>query len=144
VSSGECTTSIYQEFVEDFGWFESAECLSWTIVEFVGDGVEFGLRVARQVGSFGEILTQESVGVFVATALPGCVWVTEVDIDSGLDGEARVLGHLFSLVPGHTGVEEVGKGFHFLGQEEGDTLGDSVCTVPQPMHGLDQVFLWPS
>jgi hypothetical protein len=47
VSSGGCATSVNQGFVEDFGWFEPAECLSWTVVEFVGDGVEFGLGVVR-------------------------------------------------------------------------------------------------
>ncbi len=40
------STSLDQEFVEDFGWLLPAECLSWTVVEFVGDGVEFDLCVA--------------------------------------------------------------------------------------------------
>jgi len=47
VSSGGCTTSLEQEFVEDFGWFAPAECLTWTVVKFVSDGVEFCLGVAR-------------------------------------------------------------------------------------------------
>ncbi len=42
----------------DFGWFNQPS-VSWTVVEFVGDGVESGLRVARQVGSFGEVPAQE-------------------------------------------------------------------------------------
>jgi hypothetical protein len=69
VSSGGCTTSLDQEFVEDFGGFEPVECLSWAVVEFVGDCVEFYLCVARQVGSFGEVLAQEAVGVFVGASL---------------------------------------------------------------------------
>jgi hypothetical protein len=56
VSSAECTTSLDQEFVEDFGRFAPAECLSWTVVEFVGDSVEFGLGMAREVSAFGEVL----------------------------------------------------------------------------------------
>jgi hypothetical protein len=71
VSNGGCTTSLDQELVENFGWFEPAECLTWTVVEFVGDCIELGLRIERQIGSFGEVLTQQAVGVFVATPLPG-------------------------------------------------------------------------
>jgi hypothetical protein len=71
VSAPPASTSLDQEFVEDFGRFLPVECLSWTVVEFVGDGVEFGLCVVRQVGSFGEVLAQEPVGVLVATPLPG-------------------------------------------------------------------------
>ncbi len=63
-------TSLDQEFVENFGWFELVECLLWAVVEFVGDGVEFGLRVDGEVGSFGEVLAQEAVGVLVAASLP--------------------------------------------------------------------------
>jgi hypothetical protein len=65
------STSLDQEFVEDFGRFLPVECLPWTVVELVGDGVEFSLRVARQVGSFGEVLAQEAVGVLVAAPLSG-------------------------------------------------------------------------
>ena len=43
VSSGGCTTGLDQEFVEDFGWLAPIERLAWTVVEFVGNGVEFGL-----------------------------------------------------------------------------------------------------
>ena len=39
------------------------------VAEFVGDDVEFGLCVGRQVGS-GEVRAQESV-VLVADSLPG-------------------------------------------------------------------------
>ena len=71
VSSGECTTCLDQEFVENFGWFPPAECLTWTVVEFVGDGIEFGLRVPGEVGSFREVLAQQAVRVLVAAPLPG-------------------------------------------------------------------------
>ncbi len=129
VSSGGCTTSLDQEFIEYFGWLQPAECLTWTVVEFIGDCVEFGLRVTRQVGPFGELLELEPVRVLVAAALPGRVWIAEIDVDAGLDGEVCVLGHLFSLVPGHAVAEEVGKGFHFLGQERGDAVGGAINDV---------------
>ncbi|MGQ0775417.1 MAG: hypothetical protein ACT4NY_13495 [Pseudonocardiales bacterium] len=46
MSSAECTTGLDREVVEDFSRFAPAECLTWTVVEFVGDGVEFGLGVS--------------------------------------------------------------------------------------------------
>jgi hypothetical protein len=70
MSSGECTTSLDQQFVEDFGGFEPSESFSGPAVEFVSDGVEFGLGLAGQVGSFREVLAQQTVGVIVAAALP--------------------------------------------------------------------------
>jgi hypothetical protein len=39
------STSLDQECVEDFGRFLPVECLPWTVVELVGDGIEFGLCV---------------------------------------------------------------------------------------------------
>jgi len=37
VSSGECTTSFDQQFIENFGGFEPAECLAGAVVQFVSD-----------------------------------------------------------------------------------------------------------
>ena len=47
VSAPPASTSLDQEFVEDFGRFFPVERLSWTIVELVGDGVELGLWNTR-------------------------------------------------------------------------------------------------
>ncbi|HEX5346193.1 MAG TPA: hypothetical protein VFW64_03695, partial [Pseudonocardiaceae bacterium] len=41
VDAPPASTSLDKETVEDFGRFLPVECLSWTVVEFVGDGVEF-------------------------------------------------------------------------------------------------------
>ncbi len=46
VDAPPASTSLDKESVEDFGRFLPVECLPWTVVEFVCDGVEFGLRVA--------------------------------------------------------------------------------------------------
>jgi hypothetical protein len=42
--------------------------------------VELRLRKARQVGASREVLPQEQIGVFVAAALPGTLWIAEVDL----------------------------------------------------------------
>jgi hypothetical protein len=65
-----------------------AEDFSGSMIEGV-DGVFNGLfRDLRHVASLWNELPDEAVGVFVGAALPGAVWVGEVDGDSGpvLDG----------------------------------------------------------
>ena len=48
------------------------------------------LGVNAEVFAFGEKLADESVGVFVDTALPGSVGIGEVDLDPGIGGEGLV------------------------------------------------------
>ncbi len=54
----------------------------------------------RQVGSFGQVLADESVEVLVAAALPWRVRVAEEHVDAGVDGELVMVSHLGALVPG--------------------------------------------
>ena len=65
--------------MESFGWSVPVERLAWTFVEVLGDALQFGGRVAGEVGAFREVLAQETVRVFVASALPGAAWITEAD-----------------------------------------------------------------
>jgi hypothetical protein len=73
----------------------SSEGLCRPTVEGVGCSVEVVLGELGHVGSFGEVLAEQSVGVFVGSSLPGALRVTEVELDSGVDRELGVLGHLF-------------------------------------------------
>ena len=41
--------------------------------------------VDGEVGAFGHVLAQQSVGVLVRSPLPGAVGVAEVDLDAGVD-----------------------------------------------------------
>jgi hypothetical protein len=41
-------------------------------------------------------------------AITECIWDSSTDVDFGLHGEVRVLGHLFSLVPDDAVPEETG------------------------------------
>ena len=72
-----------------------------------------------EVGAFGEILTEETVGVVVGAALPWTLGVAEVDVEVGVCAELSVLGHFGSLVPGLGAAELLGQG--------GDRLSDSVA-----------------
>ena len=46
-------------------WSMEAEFLAWAGVKKIGNFIEVGLRVTRQVDSFWKILPDEAVGVFV-------------------------------------------------------------------------------
>jgi hypothetical protein len=49
--------------------------------------VEVLLGELGHAGAFAEILAQQSVGILVRTALPSGLGITEVDLDTGIDGE---------------------------------------------------------
>ena len=89
-------------------------------VEFGGDLVEPAGAVERQVGAFGEVLAQQAVGVLVGAALPGAVWVAEVDRQPGGFGDLGVQGHFAALVPGQGAAQDLGDlgdlGRHRVGQ----------------------------
>jgi hypothetical protein len=77
-----------------------AQGLSWTLIEAQRYLVEIGLRAAGQVGFFGEVLSQQPVGIFVGASLPGALRITEEDLHIGGHGKALVFGHLAASVPG--------------------------------------------
>ena len=45
----------------------------------IRDGIQCFLAVARQVRALGQILANQTVDIFVTTALPRAVRVTEID-----------------------------------------------------------------
>ena len=53
-----------------------------------------------EVSTFGEVLTQQAVGVLVRAALPRTAGVAEEYLQPGVETELGVLGHLRTLVPG--------------------------------------------
>jgi len=70
------------------------------VVHLVGNGIELFLGVDGQIGSFGEVLPQQSVGVLAGASLPGAMRVAEVDVDAGVGREFWVASHLLALVVG--------------------------------------------
>ena len=61
------------------GSFES-QCFSGSLIQAQRDMVELRLRKTRQVGASRKVLPQEQIGVFVGAALPGTLWIAEVDL----------------------------------------------------------------
>ena len=95
-----------------------------TPVEAVGDAIEVGLGMHREVGALGKVLTQQAVGVLAGTALPGAVRVAEIDLHAGLRSEFGVSGHLGAAVIGQALAHRFGDGVE-LGGKAGQGRGGS-------------------
>ena len=54
----------------------------------------------REVGSFREVLAQQTVGVLVRAALPGAMGIAEVDVDVDCQRQSPVVRKLLAAVPG--------------------------------------------
>ncbi len=59
----------------------------------------------REVHSFREVLPEKTVGVLVGTPLPGTLWITEVNLDVGVQAKTFVISHLLATIPGQRFVE---------------------------------------
>ena len=81
-------------FCHDLNRAFPIEALARSDVQFVGNGIQLLLAVHRQVRALGRVLADQAVDVLVAAALPGAVWVAEVDRHTGLLGDFRVPRHL--------------------------------------------------
>lgn len=74
-----------KELVEDFGGSFSTEGLSRPRVQRMGHGIQFLSGVFAEVGTFGEVLPEQAIGVFVRAPLPRALWVAKVDFQSAID-----------------------------------------------------------
>jgi len=79
-----------------------------SIVQTVGNVVEFGLRVNGQIGALGQVLAQQPIGVLAGAALPGAVGVAEVHLDARALGELPVSYHLLALLVGQAVTHRLG------------------------------------
>ena len=95
-------------FVEGLGGGLPVEGFAGSTVECCGDSVQVVLCVSAEIGAFGEVLAEETVGVLVGATLPGTLGVAEVDIEIGVYSQLSVLGHLGSLVPGQGAAQLLG------------------------------------
>lgn len=64
-------------------WTPPIKPLMRTDVQFIRDGVELLLTVARQVCAFGQVLADQAIDVLVAATLPRAMRVTEVNSNAG-------------------------------------------------------------
>src|SRR5580698_10555709 len=81
-------------------WSLKAQSFSRALIETQRDLVQLGLRVAGKVGSLRQVLSQQAVGVFVRSSLPGAVRITEVNFHIRGYREGFVFGSFQSTTPG--------------------------------------------
>ena len=81
--------------------------LPWPFVELTRHFVEMRLRMHRHVSSLREVLSQQTVGVLIGTALPGTLWIAEVDVDVGCQRKSAMIGKLLAPVPGQGFIQLV-------------------------------------
>lgn len=48
-------------------------------IEFIHNGIQLLLTVARKIRAFGKILAKQTVDIFVTTTLPGTMRIAEID-----------------------------------------------------------------
>src|SRR5476651_1375738 len=77
-STGRCNTGV-----KSLCWGFEFQSLAWPFVELTCHFVQMSLRVYRQVGSVRKILSQQTIGVLIGTALPRTLRVAEVNVDVG-------------------------------------------------------------
>ena len=70
--------------------------------------------------------------------------VTEVNGETGADGEFGVAGHFLTLIPGHTVTQELGQYLHFFGKQRGDAISAAIVGNPhehgEPTSPLDRKY----
>src|SRR5262245_59834669 len=77
-----------------------AEALAGTGVEFGGDTVAVGLGEVAEVRAFGEVLSDEPVGILAGATFPGMMRRSEVDPGSERALEVAITVELGSVVCG--------------------------------------------
>src|SRR5216683_7902215 len=94
-STGRCNTGV-----KSLCWRLELQGLPWPFVELTCHFVEMSLRVHREVGSLRKVLSQQTIGVLIGTALPRTLRIAEVDVDVGRQGKSSMVGKFFAAVPG--------------------------------------------
>ena len=116
-----------QALVQSFGGSSPSEGLAGPCIERVSNNCEYVRTVCAQIGSFREVLSKQSIGVLVRSALPRAVRFAEVDGKAGCDPQIRMPGHLCSLVPGQRAAK--------LRWQCRDRPGDGIANRFSPMTG---------
>src|SRR5450830_705383 len=91
--------------VKSLCWGFKLQGLAWSLVELTCHFVQIGLRVCRQVGSLRKVLSQQTIGVLVGTALPWALRITEVNVDIGRQRKSAMIRQLLATVPGQRLIE---------------------------------------
>ena len=76
-------------------WATEAHRFAWPGVQLPGNGIELRLSVPAQVSPFGQVLSQQSVGVFVDAPLPRAMRIGKVHLyETGTRSGGAGAGHV--------------------------------------------------
>lgn len=101
-------TDFFQHGVVDADLRIEAVNGAWPAVELIGNRIERLLAVNRQIRAFGQVLSDKHVDVLVTAALPGAVWIAEVDFDARIGCRPWLLCHRLALVVGQRLAHRLG------------------------------------
>jgi transposase len=74
--------------------------LSRSAIERGGDRRKRIGAMSAEIGAFRKVLAQQPVGVLIGATLPRALRIAEVDLDTSVNLQTRMLRHLRSLIPG--------------------------------------------
>jgi|GEM_PF-3351508 len=83
---------------EQLGWTPEAHRFTWSGVQLPCNGIQLRLRIAAQVSPFGQVLSQQSVGIPIDAPLPRAVRIGEVHFHSSGVSEPLMIRHFPSLI----------------------------------------------
>src|ERR1700687_5993601 len=86
-------------------WGFKLKGLSWPFVELTSHFVQIGLRVHRQVGALGKVLSQQTIGVLIRPALPRALRIAKVTVDVGRQRKSSMVRKFLAPVPGQRPVQ---------------------------------------
>lgn len=72
----------------------------WSLIEFSGDAVVVALPDVGQALPLAEVLTQQSIGILVASSLSRVVWISAITAHAGCLLQGAVAMELGAVVPG--------------------------------------------
>ena len=90
VSSSKCN-SLFERFsiehsVPNLIGSSPIEGFAGPVIELPGDPFQFSLCDFAHIHPLGQILAQQAVDVLAASALPGTVWIAELDLNTEVFG----------------------------------------------------------
>ncbi len=99
-SRGAASTDRCNTRVESFCRRFKPRGFAWPFVQLPGHFVQMSLRVYRQVGSLGEVLSEQAIGVLVGATLQRTSRIAEVNIDVCRQAKASMIREFLAAVPG--------------------------------------------
>jgi len=90
---------LFEQLVENLDRCLPDQRFPRSRVQRICNGAQLFGTVLAEIRALGKVLAKHAVGVLVAATLPWALRVAEVDLETGIDPQLRVLSHLGPLVP---------------------------------------------